>query len=89
MAGSVGIVAVQDVVETSKLLAGLFNWKSAHGGPEFDILVNGKNIPTLLLHDFDEHEHARFKGIKSKSKGIGQSLYVFVTNIDEVYEKVK
>jgi len=85
----VGIIAVKDVVKTSKLLVGLFDWKSMHGGSEFDILMNKKNVPTLMLHEFSAHEHQRFKGIKNKSRGIGQSTYIFAENIDEIYKKVR
>lgn len=89
MIGSVGIIAVQNVVKTSKLLVSLFGWKSVHGGSEFDILMSEKNVPTLLLHKFNEHEHDRFKGVEKKSKGVGLSFYVFVRDLDEVYNKIK
>ncbi len=88
MTGSVGMIAVQNVVRTSKLLVSLFGWKSVHGGSEFDILMSEKNVPTLLLHDFNEHEHDRFKDVKRKSKGVGLSFYVFVRDLNEVYNKV-
>ena len=87
--GAVGIIAVRDVIKTSKLLTKLFNWKSLHGGEEFDILMNQDNIPTLLLHDFDAHEHKRFKGINRKSIGTGHSLYVFVDDLTKTYQAVK
>ena len=87
--GSVGIIAVRDVIKTSKILTKLLDWKSVHGGSEFDILINKQNIPALMLHDFDAHEHERFKGIKRKSKGIGQSFYVFVEDIKKAYQMAK
>ena len=86
--GPVNIIAVRSVVKTSKLLSQLFNWKSSHGGDEFDILLSDQNIPSLLLHDFNAHEHERFKGLNRKL-GVGQSIYVFVDDIKTVYAKVK
>lgn len=84
----VTILAVKNVVATSKLLCTLFDWKSMHGGVEFDILMTLENVPTLMLHEFKAHEHKCFQGIQRKSKGIGQSVYVFVKNLDTVYAKV-
>jgi hypothetical protein len=63
----VSIVAVEDVRKTSKMLIALFNWKSMHGGAEFDILMTKDNKPTLMLHKFAAHEHKRFKGIRFRS----------------------
>jgi len=79
--GSVGILAVRDVVRTSKLLTKLFGWKSVPGAKKFDILINEDGIPSLMLHDFDAHEHDRFKGINRRSIGTRQALYVFVKDI--------
>ena len=87
--GPIAIIAVRDVAGTSKLLVAVLGWKSVHGGDEFDILTDAAGTPTLMLHDFDSHEHARFAGIKRKSKGVGHSLYVFVPDLDGAYRKVK
>ena len=87
--GSVGIIAVRDVVKVSKLMTKLFDWKSVHGGKEFDILMNQDSIPTLLLHEFEAHDHNRFKGIKRKTIGAGQSIYVFVDDLKKTYQMVK
>ena len=85
----VGIVAVKDVVGTSKLLSALFGWKSMHGGREFEILMDAKNVPMLMLHEFSAHEHRRFAGIRKQARGVGQSTYVFSTAIALLYEKVR
>ena len=87
--GAVGIIAVRDVIKTSKLLTKLFSWKSVHGGAAFDILMTENNVPTLMLHDFDADEHPRFKGVNRKSLGVGQSLYVFVDGVKSCHQKVK
>ncbi len=84
----VTIIAVRDVSKTSKLFSTLFNWKSTHGGNEFDILVDENNIPSLLIHDFNTDEHRRFKGL-NRRLGVGLSIYVFVDDIDSIYKKVK
>jgi hypothetical protein len=87
--GSVGIIAVRDVVKTAKSLASLFGWRSTHGGAHFDILVTSDNLPALLLHEFDAHDHKRFADVKRRTNGIGYSLYVFVADLDSVYQKVR
>lgn len=51
--------------------------------------MNKKNIPMLMLHEFKAHEHARFRGIDKKLKGVGHSLYVFVDQINSIYQKVQ
>ncbi len=83
------MIAVKDVQSTSKLFSELFDWKSAHGGSEFDILIDEKNTPSLLLHERLAHDHHRFEGVLEKPLGVGQTLYVFLTSIDEVYGKVQ
>jgi hypothetical protein len=80
---SVPIICVQDVEKTSKLLQNLFNWKSNHGGPEFDDLADKKGRSVLWLHDFDSDHHPRFKGAGKKAMGIGVSIYVLVDDLVE------
>ncbi|MEM7179553.1 MAG: hypothetical protein AAF518_01475 [Spirochaetota bacterium] len=88
--GAIAIMAVRNVEKTSQLLINLLNWKSMHGGSEFDILMDQNNVATLLLHAFESHDHKRFNGIHNHTIGIGISLYVFPEkDISEVYEKVK
>ncbi len=85
----VNIIAVENVEATSELLSNIFGWKSVHGGAEFDILMSKDNIPAILLHDYDHHDHKRFRDVSHKQKGVGQSLYVFVDAIEVVYERIQ
>jgi hypothetical protein len=84
---TVPIICVQDVEKTSKLLQNLFNWKSNHGGPEFDDLADKSGRSVLWLHDFDSDHHPRFKGAGKKPMGIGASIYVLVDDLDAAYKR--
>ena len=64
--GVVPIFCVKKVSETSRFLSKLFEWRSTHGGDEFDELISAEGERMLWLHDLDAHEHARFK---ENSKG--------------------
>ncbi|MCO4754486.1 MAG: hypothetical protein KC478_08380 [Bacteriovoracaceae bacterium] len=86
---TIPIITVRDVEQTSTMLQQLFNWKSEHGGAEFDALIDSKGNSTLWLHHLDTQEHPRFKGSESSSKGLGWSLYVSVQDLDKVYKKAK
>lgn len=84
---TVPIICVEDVEQTSNLLQKLFDWKSEHGGPEFDDLVDKNGRSVLWLHDFDSDHHPRFHGAESKEKGVGLSIYVLVDDIEKTYAK--
>ena len=60
-----------------------------HGGREFDILMDQKNIPMLMLHELTTHEHKRFAVIKRKMRGVGQATYVFSKDFDRIYRKIR
>ena len=86
---TVPIICVEDVEKTSKLLQKIFSWESQHGGSHFDNLVDHEGKSALWLHDLDVHEHARFKGVKQKSRGVGVSIYVLVSDLEKVYKSCK
>jgi hypothetical protein len=83
------ILCVRSVSGTSKLLADVFGWRPAHEGEEFGELYDERNERTLWLHAIDAHEHARFQDNHLGGFGRGFALYVFVTDIDAVYARVK
>ncbi len=84
---TVSMICVADVEATSELLQSLFNWTSAHGGKEFDDLVDKNGRSVLWLHDFDSDDHGRFRGAENKERGVGSSIYVLVDDIDETHLK--
>ncbi len=86
---TVSIIAVEDVEATSLVLQELFDWKSSHGGPEFDDLVDKNNRSVLWLHSFEADDHKRFRGAKNKERGVGSSLYVLVEDIEATYVKAQ
>ena len=83
------ILCVRGVSETSKLMSEIFGWKSAHGGEEFDEIVDAGNQRTLWLHRVDAPEHARFQDNELGGFGRGFAIYVFVDDIDAIYARVK
>lgn len=89
MPATLPILCVRVVSETSKLLCDVFGWKSAHGGEEFDELVDRDKQRALWLHGIDAHEHNRFHDNHLGGFGRGFALYVFVDDIDAVYARAK
>lgn len=51
------IIAVRDVEASSRWYQSVFNFKSMHGGSEFDILVSESGEIMLCLHQWGAHEH--------------------------------
>ncbi len=80
------IIAVKDVVDSSKWYQELLNCKSTHGGTEFDILVSEKGNVLLCLHKWDAHEHPTM--INSNiTPGNGLILYFRTDNMESVRQQ--
>jgi len=86
---TVPIICVKDVEKTSKLLQLLFGWKSEHGGPHFDDLVDEQQRSVLWLHDSNVHQHPRFAAVGQAPLGVGVSIYVKVKDIEWTFEQAK
>lgn len=83
------MLAVNDVEKSSQWLQRVFGWKSNHGGPHFEELVNSDKSPLLMLHHLDADEHPQLKNLDEGNLGIGVTVYVNVPNLNETFEKAK
>ena len=68
------IIAVKNVVESSKWYQDIFDLRSKHGGDEFDILVDKNDEVILCLHKWGEHEHPTMQ-TSNMNGGNGLILY--------------
>ncbi len=82
------IIAVNDVVKSSKWYRSVFGCKSMHGGNEFDILVSENDEVLLCLHKWGEHDHPTMKNPEN-SPGNGLILYFRTDNMERIREKLR
>ncbi len=79
------MLVVEDVPAVSAWLQRVFEWKSAHGGPEFEMLADATGTVLLWLHMREaDHEHAHTSGVDLASVGGGVTFYVLVDDIEAV-----
>ncbi|MEM7571789.1 MAG: VOC family protein [Bacteroidota bacterium] len=82
------IIAVQDVVASSKWYQSVLGCKSKHGGDEFDILVDEEGEVVLCLHKWGEHGHPSM--LKSNIRpGNGLILYLRTTKLELIRQQLK
>lgn len=82
------IIAVSDVEASSAWYQSIFDFKSIHGGADFDVLANDKREVMLCLHKWGEHDHPTLfdPGIPV---GNGLLLYFRTNKIDEIWSKAQ
>lgn len=77
------IIAVKDVIESSKWYQAIFECRSNHGGNEFDILVLENDEVLLCLHKWIEHDHPTMQNA-DESPGNGLILYFRTENMEQI-----
>ena len=82
------IIAVKNVVESSKWYQDIFDLRSKHGGDEFDILVDKNDEVILCLHKWGEHEHPTMQ-TSNMNGGNGLILYFRTKNMEQIREKLR
>ena len=76
----------QDVEATSKWYQDFFGMQSGHGGPEYEMLMDGDNL-LLQLHQLDaDHDHGTGA---TAPFGNGVLVYVHVQDADAAYARAK
>jgi catechol 2,3-dioxygenase-like lactoylglutathione lyase family enzyme len=75
------LIAVRDVRASSRWYRRLLGCKSAHGGDEYEQLVNGAGALVLQLHAWDAHEHPHL-GDPATPPGNGVLLWFQVEDFD-------
>ena len=83
------MLVVRDVPASSKWYQGLLELTSAHGGDEFEMLVDDKGKLQLLLHhrDFGEHPGLSDPGEGVPGQGVLVLLYVSVSDVEACFRR--
>ena len=79
------IIAVKDVVASSKWYQKIFGFKSNHGGDHFSVLVSDNNEIILCLHKWNENNHPTMIS-PNIAVGNGLLLYFRTENMDMIYQ---
>ncbi|MDY7396671.1 glyoxalase [Aureibaculum sp. 2210JD6-5] len=82
------IIAVKDVVKSSKWYQSVFRLRSIHGGNEFDILADKNGDVLLCLHKWGEHDHPTMQSSNMQG-GNGMILYFRTDNIEQIRENLR
>jgi len=78
---------VDDVHATSQFLQGLLGLKSAHGGPEYEMLVDEAGDLALQLHHADAEEHGGERLPAGAPRGAGVLLYFRTADVRAAYAR--
>jgi catechol 2,3-dioxygenase-like lactoylglutathione lyase family enzyme len=77
------LIAVRDVVASSRWYQHLLGCRSDHGGSEYERLVSPQGVLILQLHRWDvEHHHGPIGDPDAKPYGNGVLLWFEVDDID-------
>ena len=76
---------VDDVEATSKFFQDLLGFRSAHGGKEYEMLVDGEGKLALQLHHADAGEHGAERLPAGSSRGAGVLLYFSVPDVRKAH----
>jgi catechol 2,3-dioxygenase-like lactoylglutathione lyase family enzyme len=79
------MIFVDDVEATSKFLQGLLGLKSAHGGKEYEMLVDPAGALALQLHHADAEEHGGERLPAGAQRGAGVLLYFQTPDVRAAY----
>jgi catechol 2,3-dioxygenase-like lactoylglutathione lyase family enzyme len=83
------MIFVDDVEATSRFLQGLLGLKSAHGGKEYEMLVDGDGGLVLQLHHADAEEHGGERLPPGAPRGAGVLLYFPVPDVRAAHAKAE
>lgn len=81
------IIAVHDVLKSSRWYCQLLNCKSDHGGDVYEILTDLEGNQILSLHKWGEHEHPTFTN--PLNAGNGLILYFLVDDMQTIWDNAK
>jgi predicted enzyme related to lactoylglutathione lyase len=82
------IIAVKDIRASSAWYQSVFNWRSLHGGEDFDILVSENDEVLLCLHQWGEDEHPTMMD-PDITPGNGLILYFRTDNMNIIRQNVE
>lgn len=82
------LIAVTDVEASNRFYQRLLGCRSAHGGKEYEMLVDG-DVLIMQLHRFGvEHHHGAIGNPDDKPYGNGVLLWFEVYDFDEAVKRV-
>jgi catechol 2,3-dioxygenase-like lactoylglutathione lyase family enzyme len=77
------LIAVADVEASSRWYQRLLGARSAHGGPEYERLVDARGRLIMQLHDWDvQHEHGAIGDPDKRPYGNGALLWFEIDDFD-------
>lgn len=80
---------VDDVEATSRWFQSLLGLKSAHGGKEYEMLMDDAKQLVVQLHHADGEEHSGNRLPSGSSRGAGVLLYFKVPDVRAAHAKAK
>ena len=83
------MIFVDDVEATSRWLQSLLGLKSAHGGREYEMLVDDNKQLVIQLHHASGEEHGGERLPKGSVRGTGVLLYCKVPDVRAAYERAR
>lgn len=82
------MVVVADVELASAWFQSVVGLTSAHGGPEYEMLMSGGEL-VIQLHAWEQDEHPHLGDPKDPSRGNGIVLWFAVDDFDRATERVR
>ncbi len=83
---TITMLYAQDVEATAQWYQDFLGLRSGHGGPEFDMLMDGDTL-LLQLHELDaNHDHG---AVTAEPLGHGVLVFVYVDDADAAYARAK
>jgi predicted enzyme related to lactoylglutathione lyase len=82
------IIAVTDIKASSNWYQSLFNWKSLHGGKNFDVLIDENDEISLCLHRWGQDEHPTMTN-PDITPGNGLILYFRTENMHSIWQNAE
>ena len=77
------MAVVEDVAAASRWFCSVLGLRSGHGGPEYEMLVDG-DVLVAQLHQWEADEHPHLGDPHEPSRGNGVLLWFAVDDLDAV-----
>jgi hypothetical protein len=82
------LIALADVEAGSRWFQNVLGLSSAHGGSEYEMLLDGQDL-VAQLHDWDADEHAHLGSRDEPSRGNGVLLWFATDDFDAAMKRVR
>lgn len=82
------MIAVHDVEASSRWYQAVLGLRSAHGGAEYEMLMDGDTM-ALQLHHWDAHEHPHLGDPQRQPYGNGTLLWFHEAAVDVAWQRAQ